>query len=296
MNKRSSPKVLVLGSSGQLGTTLQLNQPKGLDVAYLRGSDLDIRLPKQTATIFKEYLPDIVINCAAYTDVDGAEANMEEAYAVNAAGVRNIAEACRRVGARLIHFSTDFVFGGDQSTPYEVNGVTNALNVYGKSKLAGEKHIQAVLPDHGMIIRTSWLYSEHGSNFVKTMLGLFERGDPVRVVSDQVGSPTSAEGLARAIWRVVSLDQFCSGVWHWSDDGAVSWFEFAEEIAQLYRSRKSDSSHFELTPISSDNYPQLAKRPSFSVLDPRQFADHLEVAPEPWRDSLRPVIMKLLTR
>jgi dTDP-4-dehydrorhamnose reductase len=218
---------MICGAGGQLGWELRRTAPPDIDLSPFTSRQLDITRKEQVADTVAGIRPALIINGAAYTAVDRAEQESDLAFAVNGRGVANLAEAARQCGARLIHISTDFVFDGSQSHPYLPTDETNPLSVYGASKREGEKLALAILPD-ALIVRTAWVYSSHGANFVKTMLRLMNDRETIGVVADQVGSPTWANGLARTLWQLSATG--LHGIHHWTDSGVASWYDFAVAI------------------------------------------------------------------
>ena len=255
-------QVLVTGANGQLGKSIKRISPnfKGLKFVFTDVADLDITNSEEVNTFFESNALDYCINCAAYTEVDKAEEEAEKVYSINATAVKNLAEACQKTGAVLIHISTDFVFDGTKRTPYTEEDMPNPLSVYGKSKLKGEEHVQESCDRH-FIVRTSWLYSEYGNNFVKKMLRLAETRKQISVVNDQIGSPTYAGDLAEFILKVISSESTAYGLYHYSNLGAISWYDFAVEIFRQHQK------NVHLVPIPTRAYPTLANRPAFSVMD-----------------------------
>jgi|TARA_A200000113_G_scaffold168264_1_gene153077 dTDP-4-dehydrorhamnose reductase len=255
-------QVLVTGANGQLGKSIKRISPnfKGLKFVFTDVADLDITNSEEVNTFFESNALDYCINCAAYTEVDKAEEEAEKVYSINATAVKNLAEACQKTGAVLIHISTDFVFDGTKRTPYTEEDMPNPLSVYGKSKLKGEEHVQESCDRH-FIVRTSWLYSEYGNNFVKKMLRLAETRKQISVVNDQIGSPTYAGDLAEFILKVISSESTAYGLYHYSNLGAISWYDFAVEIFRQHQK------NVHVVPIPTRAYPTLANRPAFSVMD-----------------------------
>ncbi|MFL1010591.1 dTDP-4-dehydrorhamnose reductase [Flavisericum labens] len=282
-------KILVTGSLGQLGRCIQDTTNKYLDFEYkfVDLDELDISNLEQIQLVFDEYKPDFCINTAAYTAVDKAENDTQRAFDVNANGAKNLAESCLKHNTVLIHVSTDFVFDGTKSTPYKETDLPNPISVYGASKWEGEKHIQAILPKH-IIIRTSWLYSPYCSNFVKTMLRLAESNSTLNIVSDQIGTPTNASDLAYAIMKVISTislqnnnkSESFYGTYHFSNEGACSWFDFAKKIFEV------NKIEINLKPILTSSYPTPANRPMFSVLDKTKFKETFAVKIANWEDKI----------
>lgn len=285
-------RVLLTGATGQLGDALQRFIPDGVELLPLNRSACDLADFTSLRTAVRNNLPDIVINAAAYTQVDKAETERDLAFAINAEAPRVLAETLAGT-ARLIHVSTDFVFDGSRGSPYPPDSPTRPLNVYGASKLAGEQAVLEVLGNRVTVIRTAWVYSSHGSNFVKTMLRLMSTRDIVRVVSDQVGSPTAAISLAQAIWAAVKRPAV-NGILHWTDAGVASWYDFAVAIEEEARSRGLIPKPVSVVPIAAADYaaqfPGTVRRPAFSVLDTRSAQDAIAMQPLHWRTRLREVL------
>ncbi|GGF92224.1 dTDP-4-dehydrorhamnose reductase [Paenibacillus abyssi] len=252
-------KILVTGAGGQLGRELVLwKSESDMEIIGCGREDLDITDLEDCRRALLLNKPDAVIHCAAYTTVDQAESEPDEAFRVNAAGTRNIAVAAREVGAKLCYISTDYVFDGAASIPYNEYDATNPQTVYGKSKLAGEQLVQT-LHDRYFIVRTSWLYGRYGNNFVKTMLKLAQERDHLKVVQDQVGSPTFTYDLAQFIIELIHTDKF--GLYHASNTGVCSWYEFAKEIFE------ASGQSVQVEPCSTADFPRPAPRPAYSVMD-----------------------------
>lgn len=270
-------RVVLTGANGQLGQCLlSAWQTSGLaeraQLITLTRADLDIADEAQVNRVLNTHSPRLLINAAAYTAVDMAESQQQLAVDINAAGPENLARwAAAKGGASLIHVSTDFVFDGAATSPYIETSATAPLGVYGASKRDGEQRVLAALPHDSVIVRTSWLYSEHGANFVKTMLRLMAERDSLSIVNDQIGSPTSAHSLAAVILALaeqrLSGATSVSGLTHWSDGGAISWFDFAVEIQRQALELGLLNKPCELRAIPSSDYPTPAQRPAYSVLD-----------------------------
>lgn len=274
-------KVLITGAGGQLGTALRANPPEGVTINCYASSQLDIRDREAVLAAAAADMPRIIINAAAFTKVDEAETKPDLANAINNEGVANLAHAANECGARLIHISTDFVFDGRASTPYSPEDTTSPLSVYGRTKRAGEI---AAGPD-ALIVRTGWVYGPRGRNFVSTMLRLMREREELRVVDDQIGTPTSTSSLAEAIWSLAAAD--VRGLWHFSDSGVASWYDFAVAIMEESMAMGILSREISIAPIATDEYPTPARRPRFSVLDKRKtFAALGKDAPH-WRSKLR---------
>jgi dTDP-4-dehydrorhamnose reductase len=274
--------VLVTGSNGQLGKCLQEFSLSSTYISWIfkSSNELDITDEVSITKAFNNNKIDYLVNCAAYTAVDKAESEPEKAFLVNAEGVRLLSNACRDYNTTMIHISTDFVFDGEKSTPYIETDLPNPINVYGATKLKGEQYVQETLEKY-FIIRTSWVYSEYGNNFVKTMLRLANERDEISVVDDQIGSPTYAGDLAEVISEIVKTKLQNYGLYHYSNIGEISWYEFAKAI---FNESKID---IRLIPISTTAYPTLASRPRYSVLDKAKVKTILEIKIPSWKDSLK---------
>lgn len=280
-SKNKALKILITGANGQLGKCIQDVSKHYLDYEFhfKSSKDLDITINKQVIRLFAQEKFDYCINCAAYTAVDKAESDMENAYLVNAEAVRYLAEACKTHNTVLIHISTDFVFDGTKSTPYTEDDRPNPLNVYGASKLKGEQYVQQILEKY-FIIRTSWVYSEYGHNFVKTMLRLGAEREEISVVNDQIGSPTYAGDLAEAILKIINTKTSDYGIYHYSNQGEISWYDFARAIFEI------KGMEIMVKPIPSKAYPMPALRPVFSVMDTSKVKDLLQIEVSYWIDNL----------
>lgn len=285
-------KVLVTGRGGQLAWELEQTQSSDVDFTSLSSKELDITKVDDVMAVVSDIKPSIIINAAAYTAVDKAESDSEVAYAVNELGSENLAKACKAVGARLIHVSTDFVFDGTKPAPYQVDDAPNPINVYGDSKLQGDLKISQILGDNAVIVRTAWVYSAHGNNFVKTMLRLMAEKEQLGVVYDQVGSPTWAKGLANTIWKLISQPESTKGpssqakLLHWTDAGIASWYDFAVAIQRLAIDKGLLSKSIPIRPIPASSYPTPARRPGFSVLDKQLTEGFANVQTEHWQQQL----------
>lgn len=284
-------RVLITGADGQLGTELQKTGPKNFELLALGRDELDIGAAEPIADTISQFKPTVVINAAAYTAVDQAEAEPEEAEQINSLAPGYLALACRKNRALLIHISTDFVFDGLGSTPYKPDSKTSPLGSYGRTKLLGEEKILEELST-ALIVRTSWVYSAYGKNFVKTMLRLMQERDTVRVVEDQIGAPTWARGLAKMLWASLSKDNI-RGIYHWSDEGICSWYQFAKAIAEEAVKIGLIKRCAQVEPISSKNYKTLATRPDYSVLDCSSTIRDIGISPLPWRSQLKSMLEDL---
>jgi dTDP-4-dehydrorhamnose reductase len=284
--------ILITGAKGQLGNELKVVSKKyfGYDFIFTDIDVLDITDPVKTASFLHKTKPDWIINCAAYNQVDKAESDYQNALLVNGTAVKNIADALKDSTCRFIHISTDYVFDGTSNTPYFDSSTPNPVSAYGKSKLEGEK---AALTHYGsMVIRTSWLYSSFGNNFVKTIIRLANEKDSVRVVSDQTGSPTYALDLAEAIMQIVSgviRNQlaFNSGIYSYSNEGVCSWYDFALAIIEEAELK------CEVIPVSTSEYPVAAKRPAYSVMNKSKIKENYNLTIPHWRTSLKRCIKVL---
>ena len=282
-------RILVTGANGQLGRELQALAPAfpQFDFLFFDRATLSIADPDAINTFFARERPAYCINCAAYTAVDKAESEKESAFLINGDAVGYIATACRNTGARLIHISTDYVFDGLSETPLREEDPTNPINTYGASKLEGERQALQHYPEGTLIIRTSWVYSEFGNNFVRTMIRLMKERPSINVVSDQIGSPTYAADLAAAILHILTAPSFIPGLYNYSNEGRISWYEFALAIRELI------GSTCEVNPIPTAQYPTPAKRPRFSLLDKSLISATYHLAIPEWQPSLVTCIGKM---
>ena len=274
-------KILVTGANGQLGQCLQKisSQFEEFEFIFTDSETLDITNKEEVNDFFWQNAPDFCINAAAYTAVDLAETDIEKAFLVNADGTENLAEACSENNAQFIHVSTDYVFDGENNLAYTEEDFTNPLGVYGASKLAGDELALEVNPC-SVILRTSWVYSEFGKNFVKTMLNLFATKEELNIVADQFGQPTNANDLAEAIMKIIKSEKITPGIFNFSNLGRISWFDFAEKIAELSEAK------IKLNAIETSQYPTPAKRPKNSVLDLDKISKTYAIQLKPWEESL----------
>ena len=281
--------VLVTGAGGQLGRELVLSAGSQVNCVGLDRVALDIGDPIAIDKLLREVQPQLLINAAAYTAVDKAESEPELAWKVNAQGPGHLASACAARGVRMIHVSTDFVFNGEATRPYLPDAPTSPVSEYGRGKLAGEQAVQLALPG-ALIVRTSWVYSRFGANFVKTMLRLMSEREELGVVCDQVGTPTWARGLAQALWAAAQRPQL-QGIYHWSDAGQCSWYDFAQAIYEEGRAAGLLSKDVEIKPIPGTSYPTPAHRPAYSVLDKTSSLQDFEMQGVAWREQLRCMLL-----
>lgn len=284
------PRVLVTGCTGQIGSALLACAPDDLDVRGVSHGEFDIGSASDIAAVLAEHRPALIVNAAAYTAVDLAETEREQAFRVNAYGPAGLADAARERGIRLVHLSSDFVFDGSVREPYRWNARTRPLSVYGASKAAGEAAVRSTTLA-ALIVRTSWVYAAHGRNFVHTMLRLLARPEPVRVVADQFGIPTHAGSFARALWPLI--DSGATGIHHLTDAGATTWYDFAVAIGQEAHRLGLLPKPAAVTPIETRDYPTPARRPAFSVLDSDETWTGLGRRAPHWRSELRAVLSEL---
>lgn len=284
-------KALITGAGGQLAVALERTAPEGARLTSLAISDLDIADAAATLAAVEQVRPELILNAAAYTAVDRAESEVDLAFAANRDGAVNLAVAARTIGAKLVHVSTDFVFGGEAGRAYAPDAATDPLGVYGGSKLAGELAVSAA-DDGALIVRTAWVYSAGGANFLKTMLRLMNSREEVRVVADQIGAPTSAADLARALWALVAAN--ARGLYHFTNAGVASWYDFAQAIAEEALAAGLLQRPCAVVPIRTIDYPTPAKRPAFSVLDCSATWEILGAPAPHWRIALRNEIAEIV--
>lgn len=282
--KNNKQTILVSGANGQLGCEIRAIAAKYPQFNFLFPSK-DVLSVSDLAAVMAHFKDEPIswcINCAAYTAVDKAESEKDAAFSVNAEGAKNIAQACKHYTIQLIHISTDYVFDGTGNSPYKETDTTNPLGVYGASKLKGEQLVMANDPS-AIIIRTSWLYSSFGNNFVKTMLRLMKERESINVVSDQQGCPTYAADLAAVLMQIIAAGKTekKAGIYHYANAGITSWYQFALAIKELSKSNCS------VNPISTDQYPTAAKRPAYSVLDTKKIRDTFDISIPDWKVSLQ---------
>jgi dTDP-4-dehydrorhamnose reductase len=283
--------IWVTGSKGQLGTELSLQYKKlaGYNFVFTDIDELDLTHEKAVVNFFETNKPDLIVNCAAYTAVDKAEEESDKAFLINRDVPKLLSEICKKFNSTLIHISTDYVFDGESCRPYNESDPTNPQSVYGQTKLEGEEFV--LLGEKNLVIRTSWLYSAHGSNFMKTMIRLGKEKKEIGVVFDQVGTPTSAAELADAILSIID-DMISSsinkpGIYHYSNEGVCSWYDFAIEIMKVA------GLSCKVKPITSDQYPAAAKRPAFSVFNKKKIKESFNFEIPYWKESLEKVLLSL---
>jgi len=285
-------KILVTGKNGQLGKSIHklvANTEQTDDFVFVGREELDLSNENNIARYFENNVFDTIINCAAYTAVDKAEEEEVLANKINHLAAAQLSQIAKNQQAKLIHISTDYVFDGESDNPYTETDVTNPINVYGKTKLTGEKAIQEAMPTDATIIRTSWVYSEYGNNFVNTMLRLSKERDELSVVSDQIGSPTYATDLVNVILKIITNKDYqnkdrATEIYHYSNKGKISWYEFAKEIFEL--------ANIDCTvkPITTKQYPTPAKRPKNTLMNKDKIAETFGVNIPNWKESLNTCI------
>ena len=281
-------KILVTGAQGQLGQCIRAAVPEndGLEVHYLSRADLDLTDAGAIVAHFRSNQYDYCVNTAAYTNVEMAERDKEQAFLINAEGVQHLAEACEKQGGIFIQISTDYVFDGTKKAPYVETDETNPINVYGASKLKGEE-LLAQTTERYFILRTSWLYSQYGHNFLNTILKHATAGKDLTITTEQLGTPTNANDLAQCIWSVIISDTKKYGVYHYSNRGEGTWYDFASEILRA-------SHHLSRTNLAkTDHYPTFARRPAYSILNTNKAKEVLQIETKEWRESLQELIQKI---
>ncbi|HDP90412.1 MAG TPA: dTDP-4-dehydrorhamnose reductase [Thioalkalivibrio sp.] len=285
-------RVLLAGGGGQVGVALRQIMPGGVELQALDRGALDITDRKAVTEAVGRIKPDWVINAAAYTAVDKAESEPELAFVINRDGAAHLAQAAAEANARMVQISTDYVFDGEQARPYRPDDAVNPINVYGESKLAGEVATRGVLGERALILRTAWVYSPHGRNFLTTMLRLMRERDELKVVEDQVGTPTSASSLARVI--LLAMAREVTGTHHWTDAGATSWYDFACAIGELAEIAGFTFGACRIAPIPTSDYPTPARRPTSSLLDKQSMRQAIGEDGVQWKKALRQVVSQMV--
>lgn len=282
-------KILVTGAKGQLGSDIEeISTNYTYKFYFVDKKILDITDYKKVREFVEKNNINIIINCAAYTAVDKAESEVNLADLINNKAVENLANLAKELSIKLIHISTDYVFDGKNYKPYIESDITNPQSIYGNTKLCGENKIIQINPSNSIIIRTSWVYSQYGNNFVKTMINLSKQKEFLNVINDQVGSPTYARDLADIILQILpNLDNNDVEIYHYSNEGVLSWYDFAKEIIGIIKSP------CKINPISSENYKTLAKRPYYSLLDKSKIKSRFNLEIPYWKDSLNKCLEKL---
>lgn len=286
-------KTLITGVNGQLGyETHRMLQSKGIDAIGIGRKELDFSQPEQVAEYIATQHADWVINCAAYTQVDKAEEDSELAFLVNRDAAKAVAEGVQSYDGNLLHISTDFIFDGKQSHPYHENDAANPLGVYGQSKWEGEQAVVEIIPN-ATILRTAWVYGAHGNNFVKTILRLAAEREELGIIDEQVGSPSSTADISQAMAELIEKN--CAGIYHFSNEGVCSWYDFALAIVKEARILNVDLKIRRINPIPAKAYPTPATRPAYSVLSKEKIRGVLNYNIPHWQDSLRAMIKELKT-
>lgn len=283
-------RILLAGANGQVGQEFQQRASSDCAVIACGRADLDITNPEQVLQVVEETSPDWIVNAAAYTAVDEAETHESAAIAVNVTGAENLARAARESGAGFLHISTDFIFDGEKSSPYKPEDKARPISKYGQSKLEGERRVLETLAN-ALIIRTGWVYSIHGKNFVKSMIRVMNELSEISVVEDQVGTPTWAADLVTVMCR--SMDENITGIHHWSDAGVASWYDFAVAIYELGLAEGLVRPGVQIKPIPTSSYPTPAARPTYSVLDKESLRKAASFQGQHWRLSLQKMIKEL---
>lgn len=286
----SNNTILVTGSNGQLGSELKelASSYPQFHFVFLDRAELSINDKISVEKTFSEHQPAYLINCAAYTAVDKAEVEKDLAYDINGTAVGLLASASKQHGTKFIHISTDYVFNGNASAPLKETDEIDPVNIYGASKLSGERLAFENNPD-SIVIRTSWVYSFYGKNFVKTMTRLMNEKESIGVVNDQIGSPTYAADLAEAIMQIIGSGKWQPGIYNYSNEGIISWFDFANEIKRLIQSE------CKISALTTEQFPTPAKRPKYSVLDKTKIQQTFSIKLKNWKESLKTCVEKLKT-
>ncbi|AQS35367.1 dTDP-4-dehydrorhamnose reductase [Shewanella psychrophila] len=287
---KSISRALIIGKHGQLAQALIASKPRCIDATVMGRDDVDIGSVDSILASIELTRADLIINTAAYTQVDAAESQRGQAFLVNRDGAGNIALAAKQSQIRLIHLSTDYVFNGLQNKAYSVNDKPNAINVYGTSKLAGEQAVLAAKYEEASIVRSSWLYSPFGTNFVKTMLRLMGEKSELSIIDDQTSCPTSASELGQFIWAL-SQQENLAPIYHWSDAGKASWYQFALAIQDIALNLGKLDTRIPIKPISSKQFSSAASRPKFSLLDITN-SQQIMIA-KPWQENLSLALKQL---
>ena len=283
-------RVFIVGCKGQLGYELLSSRPTKVEISALDLPELDLKDFDKLGCIIKEFAPTHIINAAAYTAVDKAESERILAFTINCDAAENLAKQAKKTNARLIHVSTDFVFDGLAGRPYLTTDAVNPLSVYGQSKAEGDAAVLSAHPSNSIVIRTAWVYSAHGGNFVKSILKLLNERDQLTIIADQIGTPTWAASLAQCIWTFSNRPEV--GIWHFTDAGTASWYDFAVAIAEEALAMGLIKQMKPIIPIRTEDYPTPAKRPRFSVLD--KTATWAITGPSKhWRQNLRRMLAQL---
>lgn len=287
-------KVLLTGSTGQLGQEILISKPKNIHLIAPTRSELDLSNKESCEKFIIEKKPNWVINCAAFTAVDNAENEIKLSKQINSYGPEALLKGLNKINGNLLHISTDFVFNGEQNFPYLENQITSPINHYGYTKALGEKLIlnSAENRNNFIILRTSWVISSKGENFVLKMLKLHSEKDYLHVIFDQIGAPTSAKELAKVCWRILDVknDKKLPPILHWSDSGVTSWYDLSEAIGEIALDLGIINKRAKVYPIRTKEYPSPAIRPKFSLLDLQKTSEHLGLTPNHWRKNLKEIL------
>ncbi len=281
-------KILVTGANGQLATEISQQKNSAVDIISYTHKECDICDIHSIMQLIKTHQPDWLVNCAAYTAVDLAEQNQEQAFATNEQGVQNLAIACKKYNIPLLHISTDYVFSGEQQQPYVEHDDCQPLSVYGKSKLAGEQALQATWVKH-IIFRTGWVYGHYGKNFMKTMCRLAQQQSELTVVSDQYGGPTSTIDITRAIMTIINASEHQWGIYHFANQGKTNWYDFAKAIIKLDAIKQQYTMPI-LTPVTTKEFPTAATRPKNTLLNCAKIQKNFGIIAQPWQQALAEVL------
>lgn len=284
-------KILLFGAGGQLGRELIRTCPEHITLVTCGTPKVDFLMTGSIRACIEETAPDRIINAAAYTEVDRAETEKSKAFGINHLAVAEIASLAAEKDIGLVHISTDYIFNGRHYKPWLPQDGPDPQSVYGHAKLEGENAVRNVLKERALIIRTAWLYASHGQNFVKTMLQLMAAGKNLTVIDEQIGTPTWANGLARAVW--VCMEKNVMGTHHWTDAGVASWYDFSVAIQEEALALGLTDSPVSIIPVSSDQYPTAAQRPFYSVLDKRSIWKATNIIPVHWRVQLRNMLKEI---
>ena len=289
-------KVLLTGGSGQVGREILKSKPKEIEIICPPSDKLDLSDHWACKKIVEDHKPDWIINCGAYTQVDDAEKNILLSKKINGYAPAAFVEAINEINTNLLHISTDFVFDGNQNFPYKENQIRNPLSQYGSSKALGEELIEKKINDieKATILRTSWVISPIGKNFILTMLKLHSEKEVIKVVSDQIGCPTSAGELAKVCWRIIELKkkEKLPFIFHWSDAGVASWFDIAVAVGELAKELGINKKEAIVLPINTSEYPTPAQRPKYSLLNTKNTSNLLKIKPIHWRKNLRDILIE----
>ena len=288
-------KVLLTGSTGQLGYEIIQSKPKEIEIINPNRKELDLSDYESCKNIIIKVKPDWIINCGAYTAVDEAEKNIQLSNKINSYALEAFTEIINKTNGKLLHLSTDFVFDGNQNFPYQENQKKNPICQYGKSKALGEELIERKIKkkENATILRTSWLISPRGKNFILTMLKLHSEKEFINVVSDQIGAPTSAIDLSKVCWKIIQFkkQEKLPFILHWTDAGVASWFDVAVAVGDIAEELKIIKKKAKINPISSNQYPTTARRPKYSVLNTKKTHSLLKIQPIHWRENLKNILI-----